>query len=118
MNIKLPVFRRSVASRGRRIYRRKIQRIVDPAETGRFVVIDVKSGDYEVADRDADATFRLMARPCGAQRRSLPPQRLVIPAKAGTYRAPARPLPQEPVVRLVEAEVRPVMVAPQVEVQD
>lgn len=29
---------------------------------GRFVVIDVKSGDYEVADRDADATFRLMAR--------------------------------------------------------
>ena len=62
MSLKVPVFRRSVASRGRRIYRRKIQRIVDPAETGRFVVIDVKSGDYEVADRDADATFRLMAR--------------------------------------------------------
>ena len=61
MHIKTP-FRRSIASRGRKIYQRKIRHLVEPQEEGRFVVIDVNSGDYEIADRDADATARLVAR--------------------------------------------------------
>lgn len=61
MRIRNP-FRRSISSKGRAIYRRKIRHLVEPHEYGRIVVIDVKSGDYEVADRDADATARLVAR--------------------------------------------------------
>ena len=61
MRIKM-LFRRSIGSRGRAIYRKKIRHLVEPHEHGRIVVIDVNSGDYEVADRDADATARLVAR--------------------------------------------------------
>ena len=56
------LFRRSISARGRAIYRKKIRHLVEPHEHGRIVVIDVDSGDYEVADRDADATARLVAR--------------------------------------------------------
>ena len=61
MRMSLP-FRRSISSRGRRIYRKKIRHLVEPHETGRFVVIDVKSGDYEIGDRDAEASMRLRKR--------------------------------------------------------
>ena len=61
MRISTP-FHRSIGSRGRAIYRKKIRHLVEPHEHGRIVVIDVNSGDYEVADRDADATARLVAR--------------------------------------------------------
>lgn len=61
MRIKTP-FRRNIASRGRKIYQQHIRHLVEPQEKGRFVVIDVNSGDYEVGDRDADATARLVAR--------------------------------------------------------
>ena len=61
MRISTP-FHRSISSKGRAIYRKKIRHLVEPQEEGRFVVIDVDSGDYEVADRDADATARLVAR--------------------------------------------------------
>ena len=57
-----PLFRRSISSRGRAIYRKKIRHLVEPHEAGRFVIIDVSSGDYEIGDRDADATARLVAR--------------------------------------------------------
>ena len=37
---------------GETIYREKIKALVEPAENGKFVVIDVESGDYEI-DEDA-----------------------------------------------------------------
>jgi len=35
---------------------------VDPHEKGKFVVIDIYSGDYEIDERDADASVRLLNR--------------------------------------------------------
>ncbi|MYE53879.1 MAG: hypothetical protein F4X34_01610 [Chloroflexi bacterium] len=51
-----------VESRGEAIYRERIRHLVDPHEKGKFVVIDVYSGDYEIDERDADASVRLLNR--------------------------------------------------------
>ncbi len=62
MNVALPSLRRSVASRGRAIYREKIRPNVYPRLKGQIVAIDVDSGDYEIDDDDAQAHRRLRAR--------------------------------------------------------
>ena len=41
-----------VCDRGKQIYREQIQVLVEPQENGKFIVIDVESGDYEI---DADS---------------------------------------------------------------
>ena len=41
-----------ISDLGEKIYQEKIKSLVEPAEKGKFVVIDVESGDYEI---DADA---------------------------------------------------------------
>ncbi len=51
-----------VARRGQEIYERKIRREVESKHGGRFLVVDIKSGDYEVADEDLDASERLLER--------------------------------------------------------
>jgi len=51
-----------VARRGREIYEREIQTKVGPEHTGRFLVVDVLTGDYEIADEDLEASERLLAR--------------------------------------------------------
>ena len=40
---------------GRAIYREKIHPTLGPEHKGKIVVIDVKSGDYEIADRHITA---------------------------------------------------------------
>ena len=52
------------AAKGRAIYDEKIRAIVeaDPAQKGRVVAIDVRSGEYEIADSHADAVIRLKGR--------------------------------------------------------
>ena len=52
----------NLASRGQAIYEERIRHLVDPQQKGKFVVIDVYSGDYEVHKRDADATRKLLKR--------------------------------------------------------
>ena len=47
---------------GEAIYREKIAGRVDDIPKGHFVVIDIKTGDYEIAKRDAVATRRLLER--------------------------------------------------------
>ena len=51
-----------IVAKGEAIYRHHIQPNVAPLEKGRFVVIDVMSGDYEIDDGDAEATRRLLNR--------------------------------------------------------
>ena len=62
MNIRLPLPRRSVASQGRAIYRKKVRPIVYPGEKGNFAAIDVRSGDYEVDADSIACTARLRSR--------------------------------------------------------
>ncbi|MXZ91668.1 MAG: hypothetical protein F4W95_09295 [Chloroflexi bacterium] len=47
---------------GRAIYQEKIRPTLGPEHKGKIVVIDVKSGDYEIADEDLVATRRLRER--------------------------------------------------------
>ena len=51
-----------VESRGEEIYARRIRKIVEPGNHGRFIVIDIQSGDFEVDDNDLQATKRALAR--------------------------------------------------------
>ena len=55
-----------VESRGTAIYEGKIRHLVEPGEIGKFVVIDVDSGDYEIDERDGTAAGRLLKRRPGA----------------------------------------------------
>ena len=52
------------AVKGRAIYDEKIRAVVeaDPAQKGRVVVIEVRSGEYEIGDSHADAVIRLKGR--------------------------------------------------------
>ena len=51
-----------VCDRGERIYEERIKALVEPQENGRFIVIDIESGDYEIADEMYDASHRLKER--------------------------------------------------------
>ena len=50
------------AAIGRAIYNEKIRDTLGPEYKGKIVVIDVNSGDYEIADKDIEATKRLLRR--------------------------------------------------------
>ena len=52
-----------LSARGASLYEQSIRSQVEPQENGKFVVIDIFSGDFEVGIRDADATKRLLDRP-------------------------------------------------------
>ena len=47
---------------GRGIYNDKIRDTLGPECRGMIVVIDLHSGDYEIADKDIEATNRLLKR--------------------------------------------------------
>ena len=47
---------------GRAIYNEKILPTLGPEHKGKVVVIDVNSGDYEIADKDLAASLRLRER--------------------------------------------------------
>ena len=51
-----------VCGRGERIYEERIKALVEPQENGRFIVIDIESGDYEIADLMSDASHCLKER--------------------------------------------------------
>ena len=51
-----------VERRGQALYEENIRSRVEATERGKFVVIDVNSGDYEIDPDDAVATARLMAK--------------------------------------------------------
>ena len=51
-----------IIERGDAIYERDIRHLVEPQHNGKFAVIDVYSGDYEIAWRDGEATHKLLKR--------------------------------------------------------
>jgi hypothetical protein len=50
-----------VARRGQELYERNIRQKVEPEQIGRFLVVDIESGDYEVADDELSAWDRMLA---------------------------------------------------------
>ena len=52
--------------RGEAIYDAKIRPLIGPDDERKFVLVDVISGDYEVAERSADARVKLRKRRPGA----------------------------------------------------
>jgi len=51
-----------IAERGDQIYRDRLQAAVESQHFGRFLIMDVLSGDFEIDDRDVSATSRLLQR--------------------------------------------------------
>jgi len=51
-----------IVRKGEELYDREIREKVEQGNHGRFVVIDITSGDYEVADEDLAASERVIAR--------------------------------------------------------
>jgi hypothetical protein len=58
--------RHEVVERGQRLYQATIRSRVEPAHAGKFVVLDVETGDYEVDADKLAALNRLLARQPGA----------------------------------------------------
>lgn len=54
--------REEVAERGKEIYAREIKGVVEPEEKGKFVVIDIETGEYEVDESDLAATKHALAK--------------------------------------------------------
>ena len=53
---------KEVASRGEEIYRREIRDRVESKHKGKFLVIDIETGEYEMNTDDLVATKRLLAK--------------------------------------------------------
>ena len=47
-----------IAARGEAIYREQIRSLVETTEKGKFVIIDIETGDYEIDAKDVTATAR------------------------------------------------------------
>lgn len=58
---------KAIADKGEKIYEETIKPYIDlKQERGKFIVIDVETGDYEIDKRDPVATRRLLDRSPGA----------------------------------------------------
>jgi hypothetical protein len=56
-----------IAARGKAIYEQQIRSKVEPAHTGKFLIIDIETGDYEIDADDTAASRRAHNRhPDGA----------------------------------------------------
>ncbi|MGH2598898.1 MAG: hypothetical protein ACRDJ9_05870 [Dehalococcoidia bacterium] len=51
-----------IAERGEALYGERIARQLSQADHGRFLVIDIETGEYEVDDDDLPATERMLAK--------------------------------------------------------
>ena len=47
-----------IAARGKAIYEQQIRNKVEPAHIGKFLIVDIETGDYEVDEDDAAASRR------------------------------------------------------------
>lgn len=51
-----------IGRRGREIYERDIRREVEPEHRGKFIIIDIFTGEYEVGENDPEATSFMRKR--------------------------------------------------------
>ncbi|REJ85695.1 MAG: hypothetical protein DWQ34_28555 [Planctomycetota bacterium] len=51
-----------VESRGEEIYEQQIRQKVESGNKGKFVVIDIETGEYEIDEDDVQATKRALAK--------------------------------------------------------
>ena len=51
-----------VAARGKEIYHQHIQDKVEPDHNGKFLSVDIETGDYEIDTDDLPPTMRLLAK--------------------------------------------------------
>ena len=77
------------------IYERDIQHLVEPEHNGKYAAIDLRTGEYEIAESKDDSTRRLLKnRPwdtiAWVQRIGYPVTRLKLPT--GEYREPMPPM--------------------------
>ncbi len=77
------------ARRGEAIYERDIRPRLSAADDGKFVAIDIETGDYEVDSNDFEATERLVTRRPGSQ------MWLVRVGHRAAYRIGGRPIREE-----------------------
>ena len=54
--------KKEICARGEEIYQEQIKPLVEPLEKGKFVVIDILSGDYEIHEEHVVASKRLRER--------------------------------------------------------
>ena len=52
----------AVESRGEDIYERQIREQVEAGNRGKFVVVNVETGEFEIDDDDLEATKRMLAK--------------------------------------------------------
>lgn len=58
----------NIAVRGQALYERAIRQDVEPQHTGKFLVLDVDTGDYEIDTNEVAAFDRAIARnPSGSR---------------------------------------------------
>lgn len=53
--------------RGDAVYEREVRQFAEPVHNGRYVVIDIDTGAFEIADDEMTASERLLARVPDAQ---------------------------------------------------
>ena len=51
-----------VTARGEEIYQQQIRHKVEPEHKGKFLVLDIETGDYEIDAEDLEATMRLLSK--------------------------------------------------------
>lgn len=51
-----------IADRGNALYEQQVRAQVEPAEVGKFLVIDIETGDYEVDAKELAAFHRAKAK--------------------------------------------------------
>ena len=51
-----------ICDKAEKIYSEKIKHLVEPEQNGRFIVVDIESGDYEIDEDDISAEDRLEER--------------------------------------------------------
>jgi len=54
--------RGEIAARGERIYQERLRQVLEPAHEGKFVLINVESGEYEMGASHMAASKRARAR--------------------------------------------------------
>ena len=52
----------TIAARGKEIYQKQIREKVEPQHKGKFLSVDIETGDYEIDTDDLSPSMRLLAK--------------------------------------------------------